>query len=265
MGDGANWKSFFSPAYWVYLKKWARSSHIEPPLLLRGKNLAQLTAASELIALLNMCENAAEEPCRTCQTCTHVLRNSHPDISTVGREQYAGGGMEALRVLRKDFSRSALHGRRLIVLKDVDALSLPALNALLKSLEEPHARLRYVLTSRNPGRLPQTIHSRCSHIQLKETSRASEIDGQTIQRLDNFTQRMLSARTEAALSSEVLAYIADRLSAQLRQSGPTPELRLAFYRLRDYCHVVAIKGNEKLAREVLFASLPELTHTTANI
>jgi hypothetical protein len=43
----------------------------------------------------------------------------------------------------------------------------------------------------------------------------------------------------------------------LREQGSTAELRRAFMRLRDYHFVTAQRGNIKLAKDVLLASLPQ--------
>lgn len=129
-----------------------------------------------------------------------------------------------------NIARTTLRSKRLIIIPAPERLSLPAGNALLKALEESTAANRFLLTSTNPGRLLPTIRSRCLLVWM--ASAASKETGDEIGRL------------------------AADLSERLSRHGPSRELRLAFMRLRDYYCIKSLRGNEKLAREVLFASLP---------
>ncbi|HLD26155.1 MAG TPA: hypothetical protein VJC05_03890 [Candidatus Andersenbacteria bacterium] len=127
--------------------------------------------------------------------------------------------------------RTAWSGVRLVVIPRAERLSGPAAQALLKTLEEPTRATRYLLTSVYPRRLPATILSRCQ-------------------------QRWVSARPAAAEEPDAIGKIAQDLEQRLREGGPSAELRGAFMRLRDYYQVTALRGNEKLAREVLLAYTP---------
>lgn len=135
-----------------------------------------------------------------------------------------------LRGVFYNIARTTLGNKRLIIIPAPERLSLPAGNALLKILEESTAANRFLLTSTNPGRLLLTIRSRCLPVWIASAS--------------------------AGETGDEMGRLAADLSERLSRHGPSRELRLAFMRLRDYYCIKSLRGNEKLAREVLFASLP---------
>jgi DNA polymerase III delta prime subunit len=138
--------------------------------------------------------------------------------------------IDQVRALFASITTRAL-GRRLVVIPAAERLSGPASSVLLKRLEEPSSTTRFLLTTVYPRRLLPTITSRCQRLRLDRVGEPAQAD-------DEFSRLALD------------------LASQLRRDGPNRELRRAFQRLRDYHQIVSMRGNEKLAREVLFASLP---------
>lgn len=61
-------------------------------------------------------------------------------------------------------STSFLGGRKVIVIKEADLMTLEAANAFLKNLEEPKGNTVIILLANNPKKLPETIVSRCQVI-----------------------------------------------------------------------------------------------------
>lgn len=57
------------------------------------------------------------------------------------------------------------------------------------------------------------------------------------------------------INDEILDTITAALEQQLRRQGPTPSLKRAYARLRDYYFIAARQGNTKLAGEVLLLSV----------
>ena len=79
----------------------------------------------------------------------------------------AAPGIEDVRDLAAFFAIGpAISERRLAVIEDVDAVSVPAQNALLKTLEEPPRASALVLTASNGRRLLPTIASRCRRLSI---------------------------------------------------------------------------------------------------
>ncbi len=143
--------------------------------------------------------------------------------------------IKELREVFYNIARTTLGSKRLIIIPASERLSLPAGNALLKALEESTAANRFLLMSTNPGRLLPTIRSRCQQVRVVPVA---------------------SSTPGVSPAASEIDQVAINLSDQLHEEGPSRELRLAFMRLRDYYCIKSLRGNEKLAREVLFASLP---------
>lgn len=212
----------------------------EQPVLLTGQSIAALGAAAREMAQGNLCEDPQPSPhpspyarrgertaCKKCLPCRQVEKQLHPDFIYLGAEDDIS--IKALRGLLDRVSHKAQSGRRVVVLEAVERLSIPAVNALLKTLEEPAADTRFVLTTLYPGRLPATLRSRCQVV-----------------RVNHPHPNPLPMQGEGEIEG-----IARELGELLKKEGPSPSLRRAFMRLRDYYRITSAKGNTKLARDVL--------------
>ncbi len=135
-------------------------------LLLTGTSEARLERESLLLASRLLCPGEVESA--PCGSCRRVRAGLHPDLLTVEPE-----GVQ----IRIDRVREALafaagrpyeSSRRVARILRADLLGLEAGNALLKSLEEPGERFRWILTSARPESLLVTIRSRCTRATLPE-------------------------------------------------------------------------------------------------
>ncbi|MGQ0614354.1 MAG: AAA family ATPase [Planctomycetaceae bacterium] len=94
----------------------------------------------------------------------------HADLHVVE----PGEGIEGVRAAREAMSRRAVEGPRpVLLLRDADRLHIEALNALLKTLEEPPAGAAVILVVESPDSLPATVASRCARVRARLLDRAS--------------------------------------------------------------------------------------------
>ena len=101
------------------------------------------------------------KPCLKCENCQNILNMNHlnviyiePDGKTVKKEQILG--------LQEEFSKTSLvNGPRIYIIDEADTMSVPAMNSLLKFIEEPIGEDTYgiLLTEHLENILP-TIRSR---------------------------------------------------------------------------------------------------------
>jgi DNA polymerase-3 subunit delta' len=120
------------------------------------------TPNSELIIQLDACDE--------CPSCRKIDVLSHPDFLLVSPK---GGQIiiEKIRAIDEALSFKPFEGRKKVVIIDeADTMNPYAANAFLKTLEEPPGDSLIILISSNPGRLPDTIRSRCSMVNFTPLS-----------------------------------------------------------------------------------------------
>ena len=149
------------PAIEELLERLARDPERFPAaLLLTGPSEAQLERESLRLVSRLLCPG--EDPDTPCSSCRRVGAGLHPDFLSIEPE-----GVQ----IRVDRIREALvfaagrpyeSARRVARILRADLLGSEASNALLKSLEEPGERFRWILTSARPESLLPTIRSRCT-------------------------------------------------------------------------------------------------------
>jgi DNA polymerase-3 subunit delta' len=130
------------------------------------------TLAAEFARAL-LCASA-EPPCGQCRNCTLAARNAHPDLFTVAplesgkRVRAEKIKLEPVRQLIYDLSLKPIEARRRVArLLRFDAANVEAMNAFLKTLEEPPANVVLLLTAETADDLLPTIVSRCQVLALR--------------------------------------------------------------------------------------------------
>lgn len=182
----------------------------------------------------------------------HVQRligaaGQNPDVIQLTGDQPTIA-IKAIRHFISEAHRTAFGKQRLAIISSAHRLSLPAANALLKSLEEPSRQTKFILTTHFPKQLLPTIRSRCQLIRIA---------GESFVPTEPFTPKNLFEQRRS-LTDEELASTAALLQKKLAASGPSPTLTRSYLRLRDYYKIKSVRGNEKLAADVLLASLTDL-------
>ena len=172
------------------------------------------------------------------------------DVTVVEAEK-STISIQQVRSLVQGLYLSPLRLRRIAIIYDAHKLSLPAANALLKSLEEAPQYVRFILATSWASRMPVTILSRCTRLRVNDDSlknKYSEMAGDDVTHFKKCVEG-------GVLEHEDVEVISRVISAGLRASGPSHALKMAAMRLVDYYRVKGSGGNDKLAREVLLTYL----------
>ncbi len=132
----------------------------------------QLTALA--LARAALCPERPGEGCDACETCRRVDQGKHPDVRVFEPRDEGNRNLQ-VEQLRGDilpFAKFAPFesAAAFLIFPQAD-VSFPlqhpeAANALLKTLEEPRARVHFVLLSERPDRLLPTIRSRCQRVRF---------------------------------------------------------------------------------------------------
>jgi DNA polymerase-3 subunit delta' len=135
-----------------------------------GKERAALALASAL--LCRDARNKADADSCTCSVCTRIRAGGHPDVRVI-RPRDDGDRNLQVEYIRSEilpFTKFAPFEAQAACLIFPEAdVSFPvqhaqAANALLKTLEEPRARITFMLLAERPDRLLSTIRSRCQRV-----------------------------------------------------------------------------------------------------
>jgi DNA polymerase-3 subunit delta' len=134
-----------------------------PPALLFGgpAGVGKWRVAQALAQALNCEAPIAGDACGVCRSCDRIARDMHVDVVTLAPDDTGTIRIDQVRHVLNDCGYRPFEGRRRLVgVRDADALNEAAQNALLKSLEEPPPGTMFVLTSAAPDALLRTVRSR---------------------------------------------------------------------------------------------------------
>jgi DNA polymerase-3 subunit delta' len=98
----------------------------------------------------------------------HIPTDHHPDLHWLHPEDDKETiSIEQVREVIATMSLTAHRGNaKVVIIEPAEAMTIPAANALLKTLEEPSGASYLLLLSHQPGRLPATIRSRCQRLDV---------------------------------------------------------------------------------------------------
>ncbi|VAW37737.1 DNA polymerase III delta prime subunit [hydrothermal vent metagenome] len=135
-------------------------------LLSGAKGLGKLELANQM-AHIALCEQLLESGvCNVCTGCNLVKAGSHTDLITIAAEK-AIIKVEQIRQLSKDIILSSSRNQhRVVIIEDAEKMNKASANALLKTLEEPPAKVVIILTTSEIAYLLPTIKSRCNKINI---------------------------------------------------------------------------------------------------
>lgn len=102
-----------------------------------------------------------EPPCGVCSSCRRIATGIHPDVRVVQAEG-TSIKIDQVRELQREAALSPVEGRwRVYIVRQMELATIEAANCLLKTLEEPPARVILILTTSDQDALLPTIVSRC--------------------------------------------------------------------------------------------------------
>ncbi len=132
--------------------------------------IGRRTLAIRLVQALN-CPNTDKtgSPCRTCRLCLQIEKMQQADLLVVQAEKEGGTlKVDQIRELQHNLSLTPYEAKyKVALLLRFEEAHPSAMNALLKTLEEPPPQVVLLLTAASPESLLPTIVSRCEVIRLR--------------------------------------------------------------------------------------------------
>lgn len=138
------------------------------------RGVGKTTLARILAKSLNCETGITANPCGVCTTCTEIDKGRFIDLIEV--DAASNTQVDAMRDLLDSAQYAPTAGRfKVYIIDEVHMLSKSAFNAMLKTLEEPPAHVKFILATTDPQKVPVTVLSRCLQFNLRQMAGTSII------------------------------------------------------------------------------------------
>ncbi|PIR39698.1 MAG: DNA polymerase III subunit gamma/tau [Alphaproteobacteria bacterium CG11_big_fil_rev_8_21_14_0_20_39_49] len=190
-----------------------KTNRIANAFLLTGiRGVGKTTTARIISRVLNCVGKdgkggATASPCGVCVNCIEIKEDRHPDVLEMDAASHTG--VDDIREIIDNSRYLPTTARyKIYIIDEVHMLSKNAFNALLKTLEEPPAHVKFIFATTEIRKIPVTILSRCQRFDLRR------IDNEI---LVPFLQKV-SEKEGAAVDKEAIEMIAHASEGSVRDS-----------------------------------------------
>jgi DNA polymerase-3 subunit gamma/tau len=106
------------------------------------------------------------DPCGVCEPCKAIAEGRHIDVIEMDAASHTG--VDDVREIIESVRYAAVSARyKIYIIDEVHMLSKNAFNALLKTLEEPPAHVKFLFATTEVNKVPVTVLSRCQRFDLR--------------------------------------------------------------------------------------------------
>ena len=134
-------------------------------LFVGPRGIGKTSTARILAKALNCVKGPTVTPCGVCDNCREIAAGNSLDVIEI--DGASNNGVDDVRQLRDNVRYAPAKGRyKIYLIDEVHMLSAQAFNALLKTLEEPPAHVKFIFATTEPQKVLPTILSRCQRFDL---------------------------------------------------------------------------------------------------
>ncbi len=131
------------------------------------RGVGKTTIARIFAKSLNCATGITATPCGVCSACTEIDSGRFVDLLEL--DAASNTQVDNMRELLESALYAPTSGRfKVYIIDEVHMLSKSAFNAMLKTLEEPPAHIKFILATTDPEKIPVTVLSRCLQFNLKQ-------------------------------------------------------------------------------------------------
>ncbi|HEY2124123.1 MAG TPA: DNA polymerase III subunit gamma/tau [Chthoniobacterales bacterium] len=134
-------------------------------LFVGPRGVGKTSTARILAKALNCVNGPTITPCGVCDNCKEIAAGNSLDVIEI--DGASNNSVEDVRELRDNVRYAPAKGKyKIYLIDEVHMLSSAAFNALLKTLEEPPAHVKFIFATTEPQKVLPTILSRCQRFDL---------------------------------------------------------------------------------------------------
>ncbi|GEM_PF-1256075 len=142
-------------------------NRVSHALMLCGPRGVGKTSTARILAKsLNCTVSPGATPCGKCDACVSITTGNNMDVIEI--DGASNNGVDNIRDLRDNVKFATASAKyKIYIIDEVHMLSTPAFNALLKTLEEPPAHVKFIFATTEIQKVPETIRSRTQRFDFK--------------------------------------------------------------------------------------------------